>query len=258
MIEENNNSITTQIDAMIQQNNVSTTSEETTTRFKGAPWYEEIQKYSILIAGIGGIGSWTALLISRMRPKNLLLMDNDSVEIGNLSGQLYSIKDVDISKVDALSNTIRDYSMYNNTMAIKEPFTQDSEPYDIMICGFDNMDARKLYFKKWLQRVKSKSKDERSNCLFIDGRLNAEKFQVFSITGDNYYAMNKYASEYLFDDADVPNLICSYKQTSYCAAMIGSFICNILVNFACHNYDERPVLFFQEFDAETISLKQEQ
>jgi pyoverdine/dityrosine biosynthesis protein Dit1 len=92
--------------------------------------------------------------------------------------------------------------------------------------------------------------------LFIDGRLNAEKFQVISITGEDYYNMKKYIKEFLFADTAVTDALCSYKQTTYCAAMIASLMCNVFVNFMC-NSDARPVIFFQEYDAEIMSLKQE-
>ena len=183
-------------------------------------------------------------------------MDNDTVETVNMSGQLYRTSDIGKLKVDALSDTLKEYSAFYNVMSIGSLFTEESEAYDIMICGFDNMEARKLYFRKWFDRVKSKPVNERSKCLFIDGRLNAEKFQVISITGTDYYGMKKYVTEFLFDDSEVGEAPCSFKQTTYCAAMIGAFMCNTLVNFECHSV-ARPVLFFQEYDAETMSLRQE-
>lgn len=243
------------VDSMIEENNLYA-SEDTTVRFSSAEWFTEVQNSNILLAGVGGIGSWLALLLSRMKPKGLYLMDNDAVELVNLSGQLYSTKDIGKSKVDAIANTIVDYSRFHNTMSINSLFTEESEAYDIMLCGFDNMQARKIYFYKWLERVRKKPLNERKKCLFIDGRLNAEKFQVLSITGDNYYGMKKYIKEFLFDDSVVEEAICSLKQTSYCAAMIASFMCNVFVNFMC-NSDARPVLFFQEYDAEMMYLKQE-
>lgn len=244
------------IDDMIASNDSDYFSQDITSRFSSAEWLEEIQNSNILIAGIGGIGSWLALLVSRMHPRNLLLMDGDVVEAVNMSGQLYQINDIGKFKTDALNDTLKQYSNYYKVMSIGEHFTEESEAYDIMICGFDNMEARKLYFKKWFERVKNKTPEERKKCLFIDGRLNAEKFQIISITGTDYYGMKRYTKEFLFEDTEVEEALCSYKQTTYCAAMIASFMCNTLVNFACHSV-LRPVLFFQEYDAETLFLKQE-
>lgn len=245
-----------EIDRMIEENQNSESNEDTTARFNSANWLEAVQQSTILIAGVGGIGSWLALLMSRMRPRNILLMDNDTVELVNMSGQLYRSSDIGNLKVDSIAKTIGEYSSFYNIMSIGSLFTEESEAYDIMICGFDNMEARKLYFKKWFDRVKSKPINERHKCIFIDGRLNAEKFQVLSILGDDYYSMKKYISDFLFDDGEVEDAVCSFKQTTYCAAMIASFMCNTFINFVCHSV-ARPVLFFQEYDAETMSLKQE-
>lgn len=244
------------IDQMIQENQNAESTQETTARFSSAEWFDAMQQSTILIAGVGGIGSWLALLISRMRPRNILLMDGDMVETVNMSGQLYRTSDIGKLKVDALSDTLKEYSAYYNVMSIGSMFTEESEAYDIMICGFDNMEARKLYFRKWFDRVKSKPMAERGKCIFIDGRLNAEKFQVISITGTDYYGMKKYIQEFLFDDSEVDEAPCSFKQTTYCAAMICSVMCNVLVNFMSNSY-ARPVLLFQEYDAETMSLRQE-
>jgi molybdopterin/thiamine biosynthesis adenylyltransferase len=244
------------IDQMLEENASYVCVDDTTARFKSAEWFEKVQESSILLAGVGGIGSWLTLLLSRMKPKNLYIMDGDTVEMVNMSGQLYSTNDIGKLKVDAIADTCIKYSNYYSIMSIGTNFTEESEAYDIMICGFDNMAARKLYFYKWLDRVKKKPINERKNCLFIDGRLNAEKFQVISITGEDYYGMKKYINDFLFDDTAVTDALCSYKQTTYCAAMIASFMCNVFINFMCHS-DARPVLFFQEYDAELMCLKQE-
>ena len=246
-----------ELQRMVDENNSYPNIETTVTdRFQSAPWLTTIQNMDILLAGVGGIGSWTALLLARMNPRNLVLMDMDRVDKSNLSGQLYSKDDIDNYKVDSINRTLQNYANYYRGMAIRFPFTEESEAYKVMICGFDNMKARKTYFKKWVELVKNTPEEERCNCLYVDGRLNAEKFQVLSITGDDYASMKKYAQEYLFNDSEAPHQLCSFKQTTYCAAMIASVICNSVVNFASHNI-ARPVIFFQEYDAESLFLTQE-
>ena len=48
--------------------------DDTTTRFSSAEWYKKIQELDIILAGIGGIGSYVAFLLSRLRPKSLFLL----------------------------------------------------------------------------------------------------------------------------------------------------------------------------------------
>ena len=107
--------------------------------------------------------------------------DNDIVETVNMSGQLYSIRDININKVTAIAETVRIYSDFNNVFSIPEKFDENSQASDIMICGFDNMKARQNFFNKWKQHVRNKPEGTENECLFIDGRLAAQEFQIFCI-----------------------------------------------------------------------------
>ena len=199
----------------IPTNSATLLVDESTSRFSSAIWYEKIKSKTVLLAGVGGIGSYVGFLLARMRVSNLFLYDPDIVEAANMSGQLYSNSDIGMSKVNALSRMIGNYANYHSAFAISERFTEDTLGSDIMICGFDNMAARKLYFEKWKSHVLNKPESDRSDCLFIDGRLAAEEFQVLCIKGDDTYNINRYETEYLFSDRDADETICSYKKTTF-------------------------------------------
>ena len=62
------------------------------------------------------------------------------------------------------------------------------------------------------------------------------------------------------DDEEAEEAPCSYKQTSFCASMIGSLITNLYVNFCanrCNPLIERSLPFITEYNAETMFLKVE-
>lgn len=46
----------------IPENSQTITVDETTSRFSGAIWYEEIQKQTVTLAGVGGIGRFGNLV----------------------------------------------------------------------------------------------------------------------------------------------------------------------------------------------------
>lgn len=234
--------------------------DESTTRFSSAIWFEEIQKKIIVLAGLGGIGSYVAFLLARMHPKSIFLYDDDKVELVNMAGQLYSLQDVDRFKVDAIASMMQQYSTYNSTCAIRQKFTEDTEPADIMICGFDNMAARYTFFQKWLQHVESKPDDYKAHCLFLDGRLAAEELQVLCIRGDDTYNKTRYQTEFLFTDAAADETLCSYKQTTYMANMIGSIMVNLFTNFVANELVEglRDLPFFTSYSADSMMFKTEQ
>ena len=234
---------------------------ESTQRFSGAIWYNKIQEQEIVLAGVGGIGSYVLFLLSRMKPRQIYAYDPDIVEYVNLAGQLYSRADVGRPKVESVVRMAQNYSEYYGISSFCDRFTETSPTKNIMICGFDNMAARKLFYLRWKAHVDSKaSEEEKAKCLFIDGRLNAEEFQVLCITGNNPYAMHKYESEWLFDDSQVEEAVCSYKQTTYMANMIGSVMVNLFTNFCanlCNPIVERDIPFISRYDGATMFFKTE-
>ena len=244
---------------IIPENSSSITMDESTTRFSSALWFKKIQNKVIILAGIGGIGSYVALLLARLKPKALFLYDDDEVETVNMAGQLYSINDVGKKKVDALADICSSFALYNSVFAIPEKFTLESEASDIMICGFDNMKARKLYYYKWVNHIKELDDDTKKHCLFLDGRLAAEEFQVFCITGDDAYNQKLYETKYLFDDEQADATVCSYKQTSYMANMIGSMIVNLFVNFVANEVGgARDLPFLTSYEGESLMFETQQ
>ena len=161
--EETNN------DTTLPKNSPTLLLDDTTSRFSGAEWYNEIQKKRIIVAGIGGIGSWLSLQLARMHPEAIFMYDEDTVELANMSGQLYSRRDAGRPKVAAIFDTIQRYTSNSHVYAISDRYTSDSDVADVMMCGFDNMAARKIFFNKWLQRVEDKPLKEKSQCLYLDG-----------------------------------------------------------------------------------------
>jgi molybdopterin/thiamine biosynthesis adenylyltransferase len=193
-----------------------------------------------------------------MNPDALLMYDDDVVEQANMSGQLYCKEDVGKTKVDAMANMITRYTTMSNIYAIRNKFTSASEAGNVMICGFDNMVARKTFFHAWRKHMRDKSEEEKGKCLYLDGRLSIDTLQVFCITGDNDWAISEYMEKYLFSDAEAEETQCSLKQTTYLACMIGSFIVNLFTNFVANLLS--PVIpydlpFLTEYDAQNMIFK---
>lgn len=244
----------------LPQNSPTLLMDESTTRFSGAEWYAEIKKASIIIAGIGGIGSNIAFQLARMTPDSMILYDDDTVERVNMSGQLFSAEDVGKAKVDAIAGMISKYTTMQRIMAIQDKFTSLTTPGDIMICGFDNMSARKCFFESWMAHVRTKPDEEKGKCLFLDGRLSIDTLQVLCLKGDDEYNIMRYYKEFLFSDAQADATVCSMKQTTFLACMIGSIMVNLFTNFIANQLD--PIIpydlpFFTEYDAQNVIFKTE-
>ena len=243
---------------LLKENSKSLEIDESTSRFSGAEWYNEIQKSKVVLAGLGGIGSYVLFCLSRMKPAQVLLYDDDVVETANLSGQLYSSSMVGRTKVDAMAILAQDFSMYHNILAVPQKFTAETEAGDIMICGFDNMEARSTFFNAWVKHLINHSHPEK--CLFIDGRLNMEEFQVFCMRGDDKFNIDKYLQECIFRDYEAESVQCSMKQTTYCSNMIGSIIVNLFTNFIANTLNPiipRDLPFKTYYNASMMYFKTE-
>ena len=64
----------------------------------------------IHLIGCGGIGSFTALVLSKMGVQHLHLYDPDGIEEHNLPNQLFRLRDVGRSKVEALQEILQEFA----------------------------------------------------------------------------------------------------------------------------------------------------
>ena len=111
---------------------------------------EIINKTKILIVGLGGIGSQlTELIVPALEISGLQvelnLMDGDMVEQNNLAHQRFTNRDLNQSKVAALSKR---YTTYENVKTIphKNNLTSISqlEGYDLIVVAVDREEPRNM------------------------------------------------------------------------------------------------------------------
>jgi tRNA A37 threonylcarbamoyladenosine dehydratase len=70
---------------------------------------EKLQNAHVFIAGIGGVGSFTAEALARAGVGTLTLLDNDTVDITNLNRQIHATqKTVGRPKVEVMAERIRE------------------------------------------------------------------------------------------------------------------------------------------------------
>ena len=234
---------------------------EEVTRFSGAEWFKTVQNQNVILAGVGGIGSNMAIILAKLNPKAIYMFDIDTVSTVNIAGQFYKREDVGKPKVDALAENIVAFTGYSCVFACNRMYNEGEQIVgNIMVCGFDNMRARRVFFNAWKAHVGMQSDEEKKNCLFIDGRLTADEFQIFCMTGEDDYYMDKYQHDYLFTDREAARTVCSFKQTGYLAQMIGAFMVNLLVNH-CANMSnpirQMPLPFLTSYKADVVYLNTE-
>ena len=225
-------------------------------RLKGADWFQFSLKRPVMVLGAGGISSWLSLGLARIGCE-LHVYDHDSVEALNQGGQMYKKQDIGVNKAEAIKNNLENFSPDTITYTYGK-YDKDSMSNDIVLCGFDNMTARKLAFDKWVDYINTEDIDK-SKCYFSDGRLTANLIQIYCIPGDRQDLIDKYRSDALFTEESAQVLDCTFKQTSHVAMMIGGFMTSFFTNWLSNVYTDIPCnkvpYFFQYFS--TLNLMED-
>jgi molybdopterin/thiamine biosynthesis adenylyltransferase len=193
-------------------------------RFKDAPWYLLSKDEKILLVGVGGIGSNTLYSMVKTIPAKYHILDNDLVEERNIGTQFFFPKDKGKSKVFAVKDSLMGLGVI---YPVKQPYI--IEYYPITVTGLDNMETRKKVFNVW------KNRDNRE--LFIDGRLRANYYEIYVVTPGKEEEYEKT----LFEDKDVDEGPCTFKQTAYFAVLIGARITQVVVNYLINKYSGEEI-----------------
>jgi len=199
-------------------------------RFKDLIWFKSALKRPVTVVGVGGIGSFTAFFLARAGFATTLI-DHDIIDNTNMSGQLFSSNQVLMPKVDAIKETIQNFGGTKVAITLKQKFTRNSINQEdfihpITIVGTDNMISRKEVFNTWKRKYLFLS-DYKKDIMFVDGRLNAESFQIFCIRNEE--DAERY-EKYLYDDSEIPEVSCTAKQTSHYAGGIAFNITRFVTN----------------------------
>jgi adenylyltransferase/sulfurtransferase len=114
----------------------------------GPTGQDAIFKAKVGIFGLGGLGSWSSLLLAQMGVGFLRLIDRDVVELSNLARTpIYTIESVDLPKVEQAGIFLKKINPELTTEELAtniDEFSIDSlvKDLDIVIDGLDNISTR--------------------------------------------------------------------------------------------------------------------
>ena len=120
--------------------------------------YERIRNFTVLIVGIGGVGSVTAEMLARCGIGKLILFDYDKVELANMNRLFFRPEHSGMSKVEAAERTLRDinpdveFEVFNYNITTVENFDHfiskvktggsNGRNVDLVLSCVDNYEAR--------------------------------------------------------------------------------------------------------------------
>ena len=124
------------------------------------PWFrdEVMRRLKIGVVGVGNTGSYTAIMLHGLAPKELWLIDKDVVEMENVQRQiLFSEEDVGKAKAHAardflLSRFSGAGTEIKSIVADVRYFTWNSKP-DFVFCCVDNNGARRAVLEYCLENA---------------------------------------------------------------------------------------------------------
>jgi sulfur carrier protein ThiS adenylyltransferase len=123
--------------------------------------HEKLKKFKVGIAGLGGLGSNTAISLARMGIGKLLLVDFDVVEPSNLNRQQYFVRHIGMKKTDALKEIIMDCNPFiqvetKDLFLTEENIAKTFKDVDIIVEAFDNPEYKASLVNIFLKDLKDK------------------------------------------------------------------------------------------------------
>ena len=86
---------------------------------------KELRKRTVMIFGLGAVGSYMATYLAKTGIGNLVLVDSDYVELSNLHRQYFFEDEIGINKAEALKSKILNFDSQINIDVISEKLDED-------------------------------------------------------------------------------------------------------------------------------------
>jgi sulfur carrier protein ThiS adenylyltransferase len=119
--------------------------------------YETVQKATVGIAGVGGLGSFVAGALARIGVGHLIFADFDVVEPSNLNRQQYFVDQIGMPKVEAMRQNLHRINPYIRATAFNVRVTPENIPalftgVDVMVEAFDSAEQKAMLVESFLSR----------------------------------------------------------------------------------------------------------
>jgi len=86
---------------------------------------ERLEKATVMIVGLGAVGSFLATYLAKSKVGNLILVDNDQVDLSNLHRQYYFEKDIGLNKAEVLKSDLKTINSEINITIVSKFLTDD-------------------------------------------------------------------------------------------------------------------------------------
>lgn len=149
---------------------------------------EKLNRSSVLVIGLGGVGGYVVEALVRSGIGKLIIVDNDIVDITNLNRQIIATEEViGLPKVDVMENRIKSINPNCEVIKLKEFILPENidllfqEKIDFLVDACDTIVTKKSIIFECLKR----------EILFISSmgsgnKINPLKFKITDLRKTNY------------------------------------------------------------------------
>ncbi len=123
--------------------------------------YKKIQELSVLVLGLGGVGSYVVEGLSRLGVGKLILVDYDTIDRTNINRQIEALHStIGLYKADILKERVQDIHPTCEIKVIKEKITPENidllflEDIDFLVDACDTVSVKKEIMKRCVKMGK--------------------------------------------------------------------------------------------------------
>lgn len=189
-------------------------------------WFDPSQSSArVVMVGCGGIGSPTAVCLSKAGIPYLTLIDDDLIEAHNVPNQFYPYKLVGKKKVAVLKNMCEAFGSSDvQILPTKVEEVADSL-HGIVCTGLDSMAARKAVW----EIVKDNHRVEWLVC----GRLSGLDLQIYTINVHDDDDVKFYEEWALFSDEEADEQPCTQRARADMMMHVGGWMSTTVLDLLC-------------------------
>ena len=187
--------------------------------------YDSLEKASVAVCGLGGLGSHIAIMLARSGIGTLHLIDFDTVEPSNINRQAYNVDDLGKIKTEALKEQISKINPFIkiniNTIKIEKENIKELFCNDDIVCeAFDNA----VYKAMLAQNFHSFFKDKiLINASGLDGYGNSNLIKTRKIAKNFFVCGDLKSAARLGNGLIAP-------RVNICAAHQANLVLELLAN----------------------------
>lgn len=157
----------------------------------GEDGMEKLNNSSVIIFGVGGVGSYAAEALARAGIGNITVVDNDIVDITNINRQLIALNStVGMNKAAVSKSRIEDINPLCKVTAIKEFYDENSNidltRFDYIIDCIDSVKSKLL-----LADTATKNNIKIISAMGTGNKLEPDKLKITDISKTSYCPLAK-------------------------------------------------------------------